>query len=246
MKKNRMMRLASILLVCVLLTTSVISGTFAKYTTSVTVEDDARVAYWGFQQTAIADFELFKTDDTGIKETSGLLAPGSNGSASFAFKYDKYSDDVAAPEVDYTFKVEVTFAGSEGTAVNFDELDINENFTWKLEKKIGEANATTVATCNTLDELEDAIEALAGANAKEGVLKYEAGTLPEAFNNDNATYIISWEWLFEGNAEYAVDGLIGSGTDNKLTQDEYDTYIGNMDNLNDLKITIKVSATQET
>ena len=31
MKKNKMMRLAAILLVCVLMTTSVISGTFAKY-----------------------------------------------------------------------------------------------------------------------------------------------------------------------------------------------------------------------
>ena len=47
MKKNRMMRLASILLVCVLLTTSVISGTFAKYVTTDAQQDSARVAKWG-------------------------------------------------------------------------------------------------------------------------------------------------------------------------------------------------------
>ena len=47
MKKNKMMRLASILLVCVLLTTSVISGTFAKYVTTDSASDTARVAKWG-------------------------------------------------------------------------------------------------------------------------------------------------------------------------------------------------------
>ena len=68
MKKNRMMRLASILLVCVLLTTSVISGTFAKYTTSVSSEDKARVAYWGFQSSNSMDISgLFvATYDEGI------------------------------------------------------------------------------------------------------------------------------------------------------------------------------------
>ena len=47
MKKNRMMRLASILLVCVLMTTSVISGTFAKYVTTDEQNDIARVAKFG-------------------------------------------------------------------------------------------------------------------------------------------------------------------------------------------------------
>ena len=47
MKKNRMMRLASVLLVLCLLTTSVISGTFAKYVTTDAQQDSARVAKWG-------------------------------------------------------------------------------------------------------------------------------------------------------------------------------------------------------
>lgn len=51
MKKNRMMRLASVLLVLVLLTTSVISGTFAKYTTQDSANDSARVAKWGVTTT---------------------------------------------------------------------------------------------------------------------------------------------------------------------------------------------------
>jgi hypothetical protein len=47
MRKNKMMRLASCLLVLTLLTTSVISGTFAKYTTTGSINDTARVAKWG-------------------------------------------------------------------------------------------------------------------------------------------------------------------------------------------------------
>lgn len=57
MKKNRMMRLASILLVCVLMTTSVISGTFAKYVTTDSASDTARVAKWGV--TALVSGSLF-------------------------------------------------------------------------------------------------------------------------------------------------------------------------------------------
>ena len=47
MKKNKMMRVASALLIAVLLTTSAISGTFAKYVSTGHAEDIARVAKWG-------------------------------------------------------------------------------------------------------------------------------------------------------------------------------------------------------
>ena len=47
MKKNKMLRLASTLLVLVLLTTSIIGSTFAKYTTQDSASDTARVAKWG-------------------------------------------------------------------------------------------------------------------------------------------------------------------------------------------------------
>ena len=52
MKKNKMMRLASGLLVAVLITTSTISGTFAKYVTTADAKDEARVAKFGVVITA--------------------------------------------------------------------------------------------------------------------------------------------------------------------------------------------------
>ncbi|MCH5183115.1 MAG: hypothetical protein J1E00_02985 [Oscillospiraceae bacterium] len=47
MKKNKMMRIASVLLIAVLLSTCVISGTFAKYVTTGETSDHARVAKFG-------------------------------------------------------------------------------------------------------------------------------------------------------------------------------------------------------
>lgn len=49
MKKNRMLRMASALLILTLLTTSVIGGTFAKYVSEGSVSDTARVAKWGVE-----------------------------------------------------------------------------------------------------------------------------------------------------------------------------------------------------
>lgn len=47
MKKNKIMRLAGVLLIAVMLSTCIISGTFAKYVTSDNVNDSARVAKFG-------------------------------------------------------------------------------------------------------------------------------------------------------------------------------------------------------
>lgn len=91
MKKNRMMRAASALLIAVLLTTSAISGTFAKYVTTASGSDTARVADWGV--TATVTGEAFKTEyakeDSNYTVTANsvvsstgdkLVAPGTDGS----------------------------------------------------------------------------------------------------------------------------------------------------------------------
>lgn len=96
MRKNKMMRFASGLLVAVLLTTSIISGTFAKYTSSATGNDTAKVAKWSFKvggtdivENNTVTFNLFNTvkeekttdSETHIKNTDGsIIAPGTSGS----------------------------------------------------------------------------------------------------------------------------------------------------------------------
>ena len=91
MRKNKMMRLASALLVAVLLTTCAISGTFAKYVTSASGDDTARVAKWGVTITpngTLFEKEYGKNDNTytlgdntvASNDTWKVVAPGTTDS----------------------------------------------------------------------------------------------------------------------------------------------------------------------
>ena len=116
MKKNTMMRVASALLVAVLLTTCAISGTFAKYVSTATAEDSARVARWSFEVGAGNDiatattftFDLFKTikdtdgsDEDDISPADGtIIAPGTQGS--FDIVLNNKSEVTANYAIDYT------------------------------------------------------------------------------------------------------------------------------------------------
>ena len=96
MKKNKVMRFASCLLVLAIMTTCAISATFAKYTTTARGSSAATVARWSFtvngQQIVTANpsinFNLFTTvndtkDSTPTKESDvadGKIAPGTCGS----------------------------------------------------------------------------------------------------------------------------------------------------------------------
>ena len=65
MRKNKLMRLASLLLVLVLLTSSVISGTLAKYVMNASGSDSARVARFGVEISAVND--LFGNSYKGVE-----------------------------------------------------------------------------------------------------------------------------------------------------------------------------------
>ena len=155
MKKNRMMRLASILLVLVLLSTSVISGTFAKYTSSATVTDNARVAYWGFGREAAIAFNLFDASyGTTVKSEDGVnvIAPGTDKNTTFSFKYKgNAAEGINAPEVKYTVEVAATITNDNNDATK--NLDENKNFVWTLKA----ANAAKATEYQTLAQLKAAI-----------------------------------------------------------------------------------------
>lgn len=60
MKKNKIMLSGLCTAGSDLMTTCAISSTFAKYTTSASGTDSARVAKWGFTPTTITLTDLFK------------------------------------------------------------------------------------------------------------------------------------------------------------------------------------------
>ena len=189
MKKNRMMRLASILLVCVLLTTSVISGTFAKYTTTQSVQDTARVAKWDIDfagkdnTTKDFAFDLFNTvngngtgdesgDDNDVANVDGqtIIAPGTSGS--FEISLVNNSEVNAKYTIAYTVyngkSIPVEFKVGDG-AWNTDLTAFNAN-----DIVIG-MNETASITVYWKWEYEgnDAVDTPLGVNGAEITVKAE-------------------------------------------------------------------------
>ena len=242
MKKNKMMRIASVLLVAVLLSTCAIFGTFAKYTTAVSSKDSARVAYWGFQSSNSIDITgLFATTYSNVKaqNVKDVIAPGTLGSASFAFAYDEGvtvnggAATMTGPEVAYDFTITVDAFCDE-------KIQNNKNIVWKLDDAGVEL---------TWEELIIAIVKLSGATTvtyngatSTATVRYNPGELPTAFTTEDDTHTIYWEWKFEGgSATYDHDN---NPETPELTQDQYDTYMGNMEEMDDVSISITITATQ--
>ena len=242
MKKNAMMRIASVLLVAVLLTTCSISGTFAKYVSKASGEDSARVAYWGWgvDSTLTIDGLFAETyamygsadphgnDDISVDSVEGdVLAPGTYGEAEFSFRYTENDTELAspitAPEVDYHFDVTVVAACDQ-------LIQDNMNIQWKLDNGVW---GTWADLINALDDL--------GEGAADGV--YEAGQLPDGFGVGES-HTISWQWIFENDTNTYDISAGTSASPTILTQDQYDTYMGNQADLDDVSIEITITATQ--
>ena len=234
MKKNKMMRLAAILLVCVLMTTSVISGTFAKYVTSVDSFDKARVAYWGFQAANAMDITGLFSDvyGTTVDSVNGddVLAPGTYGKTTFQFAWDEDTTawdgaavNVTGPEVAYEFKIEVVDV--------IDKLiDENPNIQWALVKGDVEVSNISAAEWKRWGDMVAEIKALSGED--DGSKQYGPNTLPDAFTAGDDTYTIAWQWL------------INNSDDENDAQNVRDTLMGNAQMLDDCSITITITATQ--
>lgn len=220
MKKTKFMRAALLLLVLTLITSCFVGGTFAKYTTSASGSDSARVAKWGFKPTTISLDNLFKTAyDTTVKAgdnpQTDVIAPGTKGEATFGFTYG--GAEGIAPEVAYTFEVSTT--GSECA----DDIHNNTNIKWSLDRQLAKADGKTDGSW---DALIAAIEALDGNKTDN---TYGPNTLPAAFATAGANeHTVGWEWVF-----YTDD-----------TADTTDTSMGNATALADVTLKITVTATQ--
>ena len=115
MKKNIVMRLAAFLLVAVLISTSAISGTYAKYVSSNSASVTARVAKWGVEFVTNSD-ELFKPQynykvvptgvsaEYSVEANVDVVAPGTEGTGyNFTTKHP-----MGDPEVSYVVTFDVT------------------------------------------------------------------------------------------------------------------------------------------
>lgn len=184
MKKNKMMRIASVLLIAVLMTTCAISGTFAKYVSEATGADTARVAKWAFNvgaaniaQTNTFVFDLFSyTDDHVDVDGSGsekVIAPGTTGS--FAIQLTNNSEVIAVYSIDFT---EVRTASDNGNVIPMEySLD---NINWET----------------SIDDID--------LTAKDVALAMNGGT---------TTITVYWRWAFENASGNHIDTDLGQDYD---------------------------------
>lgn len=226
MKKNMMMRLASVLLIAVLMSTCAISGTFAKYVTSDEGTDSARVAKFGVVIDAKGSTFAgeYATDDNDVKGTiaksvvtsgdmKNLVAPGTKG--------DMVAMTISGiPEVAVNVKFEATLTltdwvvdGKEYCPIIFtvNGATYGMNFTTATNKY------------DTVAALEDAVEA--------AILAYSANYAPHtdlAVETTVGTPDVSWAWPFSTSTE----------------NDEKDTVLGDADKAATIELTIKTTVTQ--
>lgn len=226
MKKNKMMRVASVLLVAVLLTTSVISGTFAKYVTSGETGDSARVAKFGVTITGSGD--LFAknyysvnsglsnqpaadgTEDTSdvvltveSSNTDKVVAPGTKSNETNPFKLTV----TGSPEVD----VKVTLSIKDGFQdVVLKAGTYQDRTTQALEDEYTLENdyypiVYTVTNNHTGEVITSAssLAALQTQLAEWGGLYLDAGALT------NVSFTLSWEWAFGDSNHNQADTILG-------------------------------------
>lgn len=224
MKKNRMMRLASVLLVLTLLSTSVISGTFAKYVTSDTASDTARVAKFGVVVSASGSLfgkDYVQKDDGNTPGSAGLTVKSSNTDKLVA-PGTKSSDAgltfavTGTPEVKVEVKVAVTdvkdvFLRAKTGLPNMttgNATDMFDNGADYYPVKYTLTQTTTGGTNilvagKTLTEVQSALTGLSTTYDANTNLADAVGTLK-----------LTWEWDFDNS---------GAGT-----YDRQDTLLGDL------------------
>ena len=232
MKKNTMMRVASVLLVAVLLSTCAISGTFAKYVTSAESEDSARVAKWGVTVTAStgATFAKVYNDEAGnavVSAQDKVVAPGTNsdeveGTVTFNIS--------GQPEVATKIEIDIVEANTKeiklAAGTYADPTNEDADFTlasdyypvkFTLTKQVANEQPTTIVDGGTLAAVASALE---GQSANF----YAPNTLLDV------VYTLSWEWAYEDDSTANID--------------KADTYLGNENPAQTLSYELKITLTQ--
>lgn len=213
MERNKLMRAGCVLAAAAVISTSAVSGTFAKYVTEGKVEDTARVAKWGVTVTAQGD-GAFKTkydnetNPTVVSESNvKVVAPGTSGTLAAASIAGK-------PEV----AVKVSYGPTtDGGKI----LDLGDNWQYSdgsyyCPLKITVGGTEFFGMDNKYTSEADPVTAFENAvNTKiAGYTKnYAVG---DDLSGNGLS--ITWEWAFEGT---------GTDAEKKLT-DVKDTYLGDL------------------
>lgn len=212
------MRVAGLLLALVLVTSCFVGGTFAKYVTSGTGADHAKVAKWGVKVTAHETGDIFAStydqikgkDDT-VAVTGGkykVIAPGTKKEDAAVVTLS------GTPEVAVKVTYNADHFALTGKWVAKNAQTNSEEYYCPLTFKITDGTTTKTIDCmgtgmNSVGDVETAVKnAVASFSAT-----YAPNTDLSAVGHNGLK--ISWEWPFEG------------GEGSKQT-DVKDTYLGDL------------------
>lgn len=224
MKKNNSMRAAGGLMIATMLTTSIVSGTYAKYVTSDSATDTARVAKFGV--TVEASGSLFDTSyengDGTITVVSStdekVVAPGTKSDEALTFSIS------GKPEVSVNVAIDVVYEESTsdvflkaGTYPDMTTGDPDDTFTLNADyhpiKYTLSKGSDKILNGGTMKDLKSALATAVNSNIGSNIEL--ADTLGE--------YSITWEWAFEQGQDQA-DTLLGdlaAGTVNGIDAANY-------------------------
>lgn len=213
------MRVAGLLLALVLVTSCFVGGTFAKYVTSGTGADHAKVAKWGVKVTAHETGDIFADKYDQIENQANTVIAG--GEYKVIAPGTKKEDAAVVtlsgkPEVavKVTYNAE-HFALTGKWAYNNGQAGSTDEYYCPLIFKITDGTTTKTIDCmgdgmNSVKAVQDAVkEAVAGFSAD-----YAPNTDLSAMGHNGLK--ISWEWPFEGDTAHP------NQTDVK------DTYLGDL------------------
>lgn len=239
MKKNVMMRVASIMLVLVLMSSSVISGTFAKYVSEGKSQDKARVAKWGVDVASVAD--MFKTeyarDDSSFTIAANtvvssnddkLVAPGTKGNLT---SVTLTGTPEVAVRINYRAEVDLSGWYINGGSEYYCPIAITLSNAAASYNKVLYGLDFTSET-----EFEEAIEYYISAYTKDYEALTNLGTDTDVLNEELQ---IAWEWAFEGATE--------GGTGHANQTDVKDTALGDLaaeEKAAKIDFTLFITATQ--
>ena len=252
MKKNTMMRVASVMLMAVLLTTSAISGTFAKYVTSDSGSDSARVAKFGVVL-SIADSSNFKTEyatnDTNYSgtvsvqssNTDKLVAPGTKDDTGITFSI------TGTPEV--ATKVDISMDVTDDVflkaATGYNDYTLPKTAptaTTPADWQNFDLTADYYPVVFTLKQGTNTIESGNLTAIKTAIEDYASNAYYAPNTNLNATFTLTWEWIFAGN-DKADTWLGNAAADASAFAEGKTAGIGNDYDLN-IDYTLTISVTQ--
>lgn len=205
MKKNRTMRAAALLLALTLMTSCFVGGTFAKYTTSDSATDTARVAKWGVE--VLASGNLFGTN---YNPNSAGVDGDKIAATSVTTSVDGQGEKVVAPGTKnfdgFTVKIsgvpEVSYATTATVKDGTKDIFLAEGNWAVLVKATGLNAATVVENVYYVNDGAGTYVKATGAY-NPGLAYYE---LHDAVTLDEDYYPLQWT--------VTVDGVAGAPTTN--------------------------------